>query len=135
MSATLHITRKMLVAIAAAGFTLAGTAVAQTTEIIVEAPHVERTGDRAPATGAPINLISIRYRVATSDLNLATHSGAQALEQRIKDAAKKGCAEIDKLYPLATPAADDKPCVKTAVDGAMPKAHELIAAAESKAKK
>jgi UrcA family protein len=105
-------------------------------EIVVESSpaHVERAPGSAGST-VHYDLISVKYAVMYSDLDLSTNSGAVELEHRIKAAAKKGCADIDKQYPLATPASSDKPCVKTAVDGAMAKAHDAIAAAEAKAKK
>jgi len=120
----------------AAGALVGGGALAQQmNEIIVESSpvHVERAPGPAGAT-VHYDLISVKYAVIYSDLDLSTHSGAMELENRINAAAKKGCAAIDKEYPLATSAASDKPCVKTAVDGAMVKAHEAIAAAEAKKK-
>jgi UrcA family protein len=125
----------------AAGALLSVGAFAQDmNEIVVESSpaHVERAPGSAGST-VHYDLISVKYAVKYavmySDLDLSTNSGAVELEHRIKAAAKKGCADIDKQYPLATPASSDKPCVKTAVDGAMAKAHDAIAAAEAKAKK
>jgi UrcA family protein len=121
----------------AAGALLSVGAFAQDmNEIVVESSpaHVERAPGSAGST-VHYDLISVKYAVMYSDLDLSTNSGAVELEHRIKAAAKKGCADIDKQYPLATPASSDKPCVKTAVDGAMAKAHDAIAAAEAKAKK
>ena len=121
----------------AAGALLSVGAFAQDmNEIVVESSpaHVERAPGSAGST-VHYDLISVKYAVMYSDLDLSTNSGAVELEHRIKAAAKKGCADIDKQYPLATPASSDKPCVKTAVAGAMAKAHDAIAAAEAKAKK
>ena len=121
----------------AAGALLSVGAFAQDmNEIVVESSpaHVERAPGSAGST-VHYDLISVKYAVKYSDLDLSMNSGAVELEHRIKAAAKKGCADIDKQYPLATPASSDKPCVKTAVDGAMAKAHDAIAAAEAKAKK
>ena len=114
-----------------------GMAVAQQmNEIVVESspPQVKRAPGSAGTT-THVDLISVKYSVNYSDLDLSTHSGAVALEQRITAAAKKGCAAIDRAYPLATAAASDRPCVKSAVDSAMGPAHDAIAAAEAKAKK
>ncbi len=131
--------RKLLpsaVALAAGVLLGAGAFSQDMNEIVVESSpaHVERAPGPAGAT-VHYDLISIKYAVMYSDLDLSTHSGAVELEHRINADAKKGCAAIDKQYPLAMPASGDKPCVKTAVDGAMAKAHEAIAAAEAKAKK
>jgi len=120
----------------AAGALAGGGALAQEmNEIIVESSpvHVERAPGPAGST-VHYDLVSVKYAVMYSDLDLSTHSGAMELQNRITAAAKKGCAAIDKQYPLATTAPNDKPCVKTAVDGAMAKANEAIAAAEAKKK-
>jgi UrcA family protein len=123
-------------ALAAGVLVGAGVFAQDMNEIVVESSpaHVERAPGAAGST-VHYDLISVKYAVVYSDLDLSTHSGAMELEHRINAAAKKGCATIDKQYPLAMPASDDKPCVKTAVDGAMAKAHDAIAAAEAKAKK
>jgi UrcA family protein len=125
---------RLSLAVAAAGFALAsGTAAAQqtpsTSEIIVEAPHLERTTERGPQ-GGPIEIIAVTHHVSYRDIDIGTNSGAQVLEQRIKNAAKAACQEIDKLYPLKVPVASDPPCEKGAVDKAMVQARAAIAAAE-----
>lgn len=127
---------KLGLALLAGGFALAGAAVAQQmNEIVVESapPHVEHVMGSA-ASAVHYDLISVKFAVSYSDLDLSTHSGATELERRVNAAAKKGCAEIDRLYPLAPEASNDRPCVKNAVDNAMVTAREVISAAESKAK-
>lgn len=125
-------------ALMAAGFAMASeTAVAQElTEIVVESapPHVQNVPGPAGAT-VHTQLISVKYRVNYADLDLTTHSGAAALEQRISDAAKKGCAEIDRAYPLTAPPRGDTTCFNNAREGGMVKARAAIAAAEAKAQK
>jgi UrcA family protein len=115
----------------AAGLVLtSAAAVAQTTtEIVVEAPRVERTNERS-TIGAPIDIISVTHRVTYKDIDISTHSGAKVLEQRVADAAKAACKEIDKLYPLSTPAPNSLPCEKQAIDRAMVQVHAAVAAAE-----
>lgn len=78
--------------------------------------------------GIPIQDISVSYGVRTSDLDLATHSAALVLEQRVKDAAKLACKEIFRQYPGATPGMSE--CVKTAAENAMPQVNRLVASAE-----
>ena len=124
-------------AAAAAIVAASGTSVAQQLgEIVVESSpaKVERvkgfTGDTQQ-----VKLLSVTYAVNYADLNLATHSGAVTLEKRINDAAKKGCEQIDKMFPLEPAPAADPPCVKTAVDKAMVKARLAVANAEAGAKK
>jgi len=75
--------------------------------------------------------ISLSYVVSASDLDLATDSGAQALEQRMHNAADAVCKEIGRQYPNSWPS--DKACAKAAVDRAMPKALELIDSAKKAA--
>jgi len=81
--------------------------------------------------GIPIKEVAISYKVSYADLDLATHSGAVALESRISDAARGACKELDKDYPLTM--SGDKSCEKSARDVAMAKAHSVIADAEKNA--
>ena len=132
MSIVIGRARASAVALAAAalGVGCGARAAEPMTEVIVEAPKVVHTADRAPPLGAPVDLASIRYRVSYADLNLATPAGSKALEERINDAAKRACRQLEaSLPPSAVPAANDPPCVKTAVDGAMKQARAAIAAA------
>lgn len=85
----------------------------------------ERIG-RTPAN-VPINAISLAYKVSYSDLDLTGSAGKAALEERVSDAALAACKEISRLYPAAKP--DDGACAKAAVDEAMVKVREVIAAA------
>jgi UrcA family protein len=85
----------------------------------------ERVG-RTPAS-VPINAISLAYKVSYSDLDLTSSAGKAALEKRVSDAALAACKEISRLHPEAKP--DDAACAKAAVDEAMVKVREVIAAA------
>ena len=137
MSTKMGSYHKISLAVAAAAVAVAygASAAEPLTEVIVEAPKVVHSAQRSP-TGAPIDIASVRYRVSYADLNLATHSGAVTLEQRITDAAKQACKQLESATgPGAFPVSGDPPCIKTATDGAMKQAHEAIAAAEAKAKK
>jgi len=131
-------TSKLHLLVAAAGIVAAsGASVAQQLgEIVVESSpaKVEQVKGYAGAM-QQVKLLSVTYAVTYADLNLATHSGALALEKRINDAAKKGCEQIDKMFPLEPAPAGDPPCVKTAVEKAMLKAHAAVATAEAGAKK
>lgn len=81
---------------------------------------------RSPS-GVPIVEISLGYKVSYADLDLRSSDGKAALEKRIGDAARAACKEIGRLHPGAKP--DDAGCAKAAVDEAMIKAREAIAAA------
>jgi UrcA family protein len=106
------------------------------TEVLVEAPKLVRTGERAPPIGAPIDIAAVTYRVSYADLNLATSAGAKTLEERVTEAAQRACKQLENAAgPNALSVPGDPPCLKTAVDAAMKKAREAIAAAESKARR
>ena len=117
-------------ALLAAGLCVASTAaVAQTSEIIVEAPRVERLAERNNQ-GTPVDLISVTHRVTYGDINVGTAAGAKTLEKRVSDAAKAACAEIDRLYPLTVPEPGAPRCEKKAFDKAMVAVRAAVAAAE-----
>jgi len=118
------------VAAAAAALAFAASVAEPVTEVIVEAPKITHTGDRAPPLGTPIDIASIRYRVSYGDLNLATPAGAKTLEERVNDAARQACKQLEaSLPPNAITPVREAPCVKTAVDGAMRQVREAVAAA------
>jgi UrcA family protein len=85
-------------------------------EVIVEAPHVEKTTQTGPM-GRPMPALSIVYRVNYADLDIGTHSGAVELEKRIRDSATKACDQLAKLYPETIEGAT--PCVQGAVKNAI----------------
>ena len=104
----------------------------QPAEIMVEAPHVEKS-TQAGTMGQRTQALSIVYKVDYSDLNIGTHSGAVELEKRIKDSATKACGQLAKLYPETSEG--NPPCVQGAMRIAMAQADKAIAAAEKAEKK
>jgi UrcA family protein len=111
---------------------LGGASLAQQIpEVVVEAPHVEKTTQAGPM-GQRLPAVSVVYRVTYSDLNIATHSGAVELEKRIKDTAKQACEQLRKLYPESSEGAT--PCVDGAIKSAMAQVNKAVAAAEKAAK-
>lgn len=113
---------------------VAGVALAQgLPEVKVEATRVvasamsARTVGRS-TSGVPIQDVTLSYGVSAAGLDLSTHTGAVAFEQRVREAAEQACKEIGRQYPDATPS--EAVCAKTAADGAMARVHELISAAE-----
>lgn len=107
----------------------------QTEEIVVrserapvrsEAPVV--TSEGKTATGMPIVQTEIRHRIRFDDLDLATDAGAAALLTRVREVARKGCEDLDKMY---APAGPDSSCTKTAVSQAMPQVNAAIAGAKA----
>jgi UrcA family protein len=130
--------RQILIATAATGLSLAATlALADPMqEIVVEAAapvHSQPTG-QSPPGGASVDLLSVRYHVHLGNLDLTKHADVVALEEKIKEAAKKGCKDIKNQYPLR-PMSDEDSCVTAAVSSAMVKAREAIAAADKKSSK
>ena len=82
---------------------------------------------------APIYSISLSYRVSYADLDLGTKAGAAALEKRVQTAAAAACKEVRRVYPEAEPGGSA--CAKNAVDEAMVRVHEVVAAASAAPKK
>jgi UrcA family protein len=123
-------TNLMGVAVAAVACALvSGIAVAQKSEEVqVEASRIVKTSvGRDVVSGALINDIALSYGVSYADLDLASSAGASELEKRVSNAALAACKEISRESPNAEPS--DAVCAKRAVDKAMVKVHELVAAA------
>ena len=124
--------RRILIAVAcglATGTLVCAGALAQQLEgVDVEASRIVKERLGTSSVNAPIEAISLNYRVSYSDLDLSTHDGAVALKDRVNEAAKAACRQISQLYPSATP--DDASCTKQAVDSAMPSVKKAIAAAK-----
>ncbi|MDE2136762.1 MAG: UrcA family protein [Gammaproteobacteria bacterium] len=80
------------------------------------------------ASGVPVKDVTLSYGVSSEGLDLSTHTGALAFEQRVKDAADQACKEISRQYPDATPG--EAECAKRAANGAMAQLHAAVAAAE-----
>ena len=123
---------RVSVAAAIASALISGVVVAQNMEeITVQGTRVldEKNAGRN-SVDIPLVDVSLSYGVSYSDLNLASQYGPIALEKRVHDAAKAACEEIGRKYPLSTPS--DEVCTKTAMDKAMVKVHELVAAARQK---
>jgi len=93
-----------------------------------------RTGalSHASVTGASDQVISISRRVSFADLNLATYSGSQEVEARVKSTAKTICDKLDQLYP--TSRINVQACVGDAVSKGMADVRVAIAVAEKKAR-
>ena len=105
----------------------------QLAEVTVSAQRmVNTTVVSHSATGIPTELISISFRVNYADLDLTKGDGVQTLKSRIEVAAREGCEQLDRLYPL-TPREAPK-CIKKALDDSSAQLRNAIAAADEKAK-
>lgn len=117
-----------LVAAAIGGLasTLAIAADTDVEQITVRAERATSTQVGRTSSGVPILQYELSYKVASKDLDLATAGGADALKQRVHEAAKSACADLDRLYPGVQA---DPDCARKAVDEAMPAVDAAIAAA------
>jgi UrcA family protein len=116
---------------------LAGTSFAEEiAEIVVEAkaPVGVKHLPQKPPGGMSVDLLSVKYRVLTGNLDLTKHSDVLKLEDQIKVAAQKACDSIAAQYPTRS-MSDAQTCVKDAVEGTAAQEKDLIAAAEKAAKK
>jgi len=89
-----------------------------------DAPVITSAGKSV--TGTPIIQAEIRNQIRFDDLDLATDAGAAELVNRVREAARQGCAELDKIY---LPAGPDSICAGSAVRAAMPQIDAAIAEA------
>jgi UrcA family protein len=103
---------------------------AQQQEIIVQSPRVQVARPPSYAGEVPVDVITVSHVVSYGNIDMSTSSGAQVLRQRITDAAKAACKEIDAAYPNRKPISGDPSCEKAATDAAMVQANAAIAAAE-----
>ncbi|MXP15355.1 UrcA family protein [Altererythrobacter confluentis] len=116
----------------AAGLALAATsdiALAQSStsqEITVTAPRVSVHKEERTSSGmARVMVYSVDRQVSFGDLDLMTAAGIETFRARIREAAKEGCAQISKDYPLVK----DSSCERVAIDQANLQANQIIEAA------
>jgi UrcA family protein len=83
-------------------------------------------------TGIPIEEIQLTRHVGYGDLDLSSSQGRAALDKRIRETAKKACAQLNSLYPLEQWIGDDGACLNRALDAAMAQEKTIIAAASQK---
>jgi UrcA family protein len=115
--------------IAIAGVAASLAAIAAETEIGAVTIKAKRATEQVvgrTSSGVPIKSYELGYRVSYTDLDLTTSSGKDKLRERVREAAKMACADLDKLYPL-TP--QDPSCAPKAADEAMSQVDAAIMAA------
>lgn len=116
----------------AVGAVASFAAFAAETEIGAVTVRAERATEKVvgrTSSGMPVVIYELGYRVSYGDLDLATRSGADALKQRVREAAKSACTDLDKLYPLEAP---DRYCAIKAADDAMSQVNAAVDAAQKK---
>ena len=102
-----------------------------TEEIIVVAPYlVHKKTLVGTSHRLPVYSVTVERQVSYAGLDLSTSSGAMELQNRVDDAAKEVCAELDRKYPKSVypPISDTKHCVDTASKEGQARAQEVIAA-------
>jgi len=122
---------RIAMAAVAAGLAVAsGPLFAEEQEIIVQSPRIQVARQPSHVGDLPVDVITVSHVVSYGNIDISTSSGAQVLKQRIADAAKAACKEIDAAYPNRQPITGDPQCEKAAIDAAMVQANAAIAAAE-----
>lgn len=112
------------------GAAVSSAALATETDIGAVTVRAERATEKAAgrtSSGIPVVIYELGYRVSYVDLDLATPGGADALKERVREAAKSACTDLDRLYPLT---ATDRYCARKAEDDAMTQVNAAIAAAQ-----
>ncbi|MGE0031099.1 MAG: UrcA family protein [Steroidobacteraceae bacterium] len=109
-----------------AAVAVSGSAVGQETEeVTVRGPGIQTTEVERSATGVPVVMFTVSYKVSYEDLDLTTTEGMAELTKRIEDAAKQGCREIGLAYRTAQPS--DWLCARHATREAMAEVEQLAA--------
>jgi UrcA family protein len=108
-----------------------GIAAAQEPEVVtVVAPyHIMQKQVARGTIGAPIEEISLIQQVSFHDLDLKKTSDVAELRDRVKEAAKQGCAMLNQQYPVAKWIDTNRHCIVSATDGAMTQVDAAVAAA------
>lgn len=110
-----------------AAVAVSGSAMGQETEgVTVRGPGIQSTEVERSATGVPVVMFTVSYKVSYEDLDLTTTDGMAELTKRIEDAAKQGCREIGLAYRTAQPS--DWLCARHAAKEAIAEVEQLVAA-------
>jgi UrcA family protein len=129
---TCHPRLTAVVAALAAGMWFSSIAQADTdmNAIVVSAGVLTTETVGHSAIGAPMERVTLTHHVSYADLDLESHAGVLALEQRVKDVARLACDQLDKLYPFEEKSAPE--CIADAVAQASGQVEQAIAAAQRK---
>lgn len=98
-------------------------------EITVIAPQVSvQKQENEDAGFAKVMVYTAKRQVSFADLDLTSQADVDKLKHRLHEAARAGCEEISKDYPLVK----DSSCVRIALDNANAQAERVIEAASGK---
>lgn len=110
-----------------AAVAISGSAVGQETEeVTVRGSGIQSTEIDRSATGVPVVMYTVTYKVSYDDLDLTTANGMAELTKRIEGAARQGCREIGLAYRTAQPS--DWLCARHATREAVAEIEQLVAA-------
>lgn len=90
--------------------------------VTVTAPYHAPTTDNSSL--APTSYTHLSVQVRYDDLDLRTREGARELKERVRDAARDVCEELQDRFPIAM--SDSPPCYHKAVEGGMARADNAI---------
>jgi UrcA family protein len=96
--------------------------------IVVEAARPKVVAGRPDVPGRLVR-VELRGEVSYADLDLSIDSNAKALKERVQEAARTVCSDLDKMYHLYESAKD---CASRAERDAMPQVEAAIAMAQQK---
>lgn len=125
-------TRLALVMLGTVVFSGAALAQEPEAEFVVSSSRANGLSSYPSLPGVPVEVISVSQRVSYADLNLASVSGAEEMEARVRNTARTLCAKLDEKYPLSS--VDQDSCVRNSVTKGMADVRAAIVAAEKKAR-
>jgi UrcA family protein len=99
-------------------------------DIQVRAGQVQQTTEYSD-DGIPVERYKAERAVSYANLDLSKTSDAAELKERVKEAAKEVCKELDTVGPLDASDDDDTTCVRDATAGAMSQVKAAITATTS----
>jgi UrcA family protein len=120
----------LTIAIAVAGAAAFAQDQNPTSDIKIHAGQVQETYDSSP-DGIPVERYQAERAVSYTNLDLSKTSDAAELKERIEEAAKDVCKQLDAAAPLDVSDDDNTTCVRDATAGAMSQVKAAIAAATS----
>lgn len=128
----LAITATAAAVTAALGMSAAAVAADELNEIIVEAQPLAQSTvvGRSLTTGAPIVSVTVDYHVSYADLDLVKHADVLTLNKRVEGAAHDACRQLDELYPIEDPQAQQ--CATQAIKSASEQVQKAITAAQDR---
>lgn len=128
-----RLTANRLALVMLGAFAFSGAALAQEPEAEFVISSTRATGlAHGSLPGAKLEVVSISKRVSYADLNLASVSGSEEMEARVRSTARTLCEKLEQKYPLS--GTQTETCIRDTVSKGMADVRTAIAAAEKKAR-